>query len=91
METQKENLVICDYCEEEFEIKLKERKHPKGIIETYFNCPHCKEKYISFVTDVKARQLQAEMNKLRDKFYSIQKELYKRSNRLKGKITDASK
>ena len=56
--------VNCDKCKKDFPIKLKEKKHGQGITETYFSCPHCKEKYIAFVTDAEARKGQREMKAL---------------------------
>lgn len=57
--------VVCDDCNKKFEIKkLKEKKHPKGVVETYFKCPHCQKKYIAFVTDQEARKTQHQIKKL---------------------------
>ncbi len=51
-------MVRCDYCEEEFEIFPLEKQHKKGVVETYFVCPHCNHHYTSFVTDEKIRTMQ---------------------------------
>lgn len=60
--------VICDECEKEFPIHLREFEHPahkiKGyVIETYFRCTHCGHKYISFVTDRQARKMQKDIKR----------------------------
>ncbi|MFJ3386679.1 MULTISPECIES: hypothetical protein [unclassified Lysinibacillus] len=58
----------CDNCKELIPIVLKERKHPRGIIESYIKCPHCKEEYIASVTDPKVRREQEEVRKLHEKY-----------------------
>lgn len=60
------NSCVCDKCKNEFIVSLKTLEHPanklKGyVIETYFRCPHCNEKYIAFVTDKQARKMQKEI------------------------------
>jgi len=40
---------------------IKEKKHPKEIIESFFKCPHCHKKYTAFVTDKEARKQQREI------------------------------
>lgn len=50
--------VTCDNCNKVFPIKLKEKRHPKTIIETFFVCSHCKHRYTSFATDAEVRRLQ---------------------------------
>lgn len=50
--------VTCDNCNKVFPIKLKEKRHPKTVIETFFICNHCKHRYTSFVTDTEVRRLQ---------------------------------
>lgn len=62
------NVTVCDQCQSEFVINLKSLEHPankiKGyVIESYFRCPHCNEKYIAFVTDKEARKMQKEIKK----------------------------
>jgi hypothetical protein len=59
--------VTCDECQKEFTItELREKKHPKQVIETYFQCPHCQKKYVAFVTDPVIRKLQFDIRKLQD-------------------------
>ena len=56
------NKVICDECQRGFVItNIKEKKHPKEIIESYFKCPHCHKKYTAYVTDKEARKQQREI------------------------------
>lgn len=59
-------MVTCDTCKKEFTINLREYKHPfekiKGYVaETYFTCPHCRKKYISYATDKVIRKKQKEI------------------------------
>ncbi|MBN3405726.1 hypothetical protein CF088_10580 [Clostridium botulinum] len=63
----------CDKgCKKKFEIKeFKERKLKDGVIETYFKCPKCGEKYICFYTDKEIRLLQS---KLRSKWSKASRE-----------------
>jgi transcription initiation factor IIE alpha subunit len=63
--------VVCDKCNKEFKITAKTRKLPLGIDETYFTCPHCKTKYISYYTDESIREKQTEINKLWDKYRKL--------------------
>lgn len=63
----------CDQCNKNIYIDLTEQDHGDGIIETYFNCGHCKQKYQVTVTNYQIRKrIQhfanewAKMNKLKD-------------------------
>ncbi|GKV65497.1 MULTISPECIES: hypothetical protein [unclassified Sporosarcina] len=58
--------VSCDNCQKEFTIKPKTKNHGISIKETYFICPHCKEKYIAFVTDPECRKLQKQIREFRE-------------------------
>jgi transposase-like protein len=70
----------CDHCGKQFAIELKEKDHGKGIIETYFVCPHCDSKYTAFVTDPGIRRVQRKIIKIRD---SITKDMSVKE-RIKG-------
>lgn len=59
------NEVTCDNCSEDFKIKLRIKKHGVAIQESYFTCPHCKAKYIAFVTDQECRKMQRDIAKAR--------------------------
>ncbi|WP_054637175.1 hypothetical protein [Thalassobacillus sp. C254] len=59
-------VVSCDKCNQEFQIKPKTFKK-KGIEETYFNCPECKEKYGVIVTDKTIRRKQKAIKELQIK------------------------
>ena len=78
----------CNKCNKIFKIHLKEKDHPRGIKEHYFNCKHCKERYVSFVTDKKVRSLQKEMRreKDREKHLEIKNEVANRMKELKNKF-----
>ena len=54
----------CDSCYKEFELKVKIKKHTRLIEETYFKCPHCKERYSSYFTDEHIRSKQDQINLL---------------------------
>ncbi|MBS4188639.1 hypothetical protein KHA94_00195 [Bacillus sp. FJAT-49705] len=63
--------VNCNECQKDFLIDLKEKKHPKGIIETYFVCTHCKNRFIAFVTNQNVRKKQHQMRKLQSSIPQI--------------------
>lgn len=62
--------VYCNKCNKDFEINAKEKKHKDGIVELYFKCPYCKERYTSFFTDKNIRQKQ---KKVRNKYEQLGK------------------
>lgn len=62
------NKVKCDSCNKEFEIKLQVKKHPGAVEETYFICPKCKERYVSYFTDKDIRAKQKQINKLWEEY-----------------------
>lgn len=70
--------VACDKCTETFDIEIKEKKMDRGIVETYFHCTECNEKYVAFYTDEIARQLQRKIRKLEDKVEQTKSENTKR-------------
>ncbi len=63
--------VDCGQCHEAFSISLREKKHGKGITETYFTCPHCEARYTAFVTNAEIRRRQREIRKLHDSLTTI--------------------
>lgn len=65
------NLVDCDHCHKPFNIQAKEKKHGKGITETYFTCPHCNHRYTAFVTNAEIRKRQREIRQLSDTLPTI--------------------
>lgn len=78
----------CDECGKEFNVKLKEKKHPKKVIETYFRCQHCKHKYICFVRDSEVIKMQQEIKKEASPFVRLgmQQKINDRMDKLKGEI-----
>lgn len=56
--------VHCDNCKKSIDIKLKEKKHGKGVTETYFTCRNCKAKYTVSVLNADARRMQREIKGL---------------------------
>lgn len=65
------NIVDCDHCHKPFNIQPKEKKHGKGITETYFVCPHCEHRYTAFVTNAEIRKRQREIRQLSDSLPTI--------------------
>ena len=57
--------VVCDRCNKEFTMKLKEKLYSKGRKEIYFICPNCKKRYTSYWTTNKVSKLQGDIKKLR--------------------------
>lgn len=78
--------VQCEECDEIFKIHLIEKPHPNKIIETYFTCPNCKEKYITHVTDQWARQEQKKIKKLHEEYWQRRNKLSVHLDRLKIKV-----
>jgi len=81
-------LVQCDECKKPMAVNLNERKHPGGIIEVYIQCPHCKEEYISYVTDEWARREQKEVTKAHEKYMKKRQNLSVHMEKLKSKILE---
>lgn len=57
-------MIICDDCKNEFLIIPIEQNNENGIVETYFECPHCGKHYTSYFTDKVIRNKQKYINKL---------------------------
>lgn len=57
----------CTECNQMTKIAMQERKHPRGIHETYFTCDVCHVHTTCFVTNAKVRKLLAEVEKTRGK------------------------
>lgn len=57
----------CTECNQKTDITLKERKHPRGIHETYFKCDNCHAHTTCFVTNAKVRKLHREIDVIRNK------------------------
>lgn len=80
-------------CGKHFQItKFETKKHPRGIEETYFKCPHCFHHYTSFVTDSRVRKIQNMIKTMMDntqtpvskvKLESMQQEINQRMSLLK--------
>lgn len=67
------NTCKCDNCSKNILIDLKEQDHGNGIIETYFTCGHCNQRYQITVSNSHIRKrIQyfakewAKMNQLKD-------------------------
>ncbi|WP_342510963.1 hypothetical protein MKY34_12305 [Sporosarcina sp. FSL K6-1522] len=95
-------VVRCDNCMTPFTIQPKEKKHGNGIVETYFHCPKCNERFTSFATNAVIRRKQREIKKLYDllptimdigkykdmlhKIQGLKSELEPMMKELKGKV-----
>jgi len=84
--------VQCDKCNSHFRINLKEKKHGKGVKESYFNCTHCDKHYTAFVTDAIVRRRQRELKRLHqsikgindmDAYRKKQREIEQKKQRIK--------
>ncbi|KRT88306.1 hypothetical protein AB447_207855 [Bacillus glycinifermentans] len=56
---------ICDSCYNPFAATPQERAIRKGVIETFFSCPHCGHHYCAAVTNHQVRKLINELQTLR--------------------------
>lgn len=56
--------VTCDQCSKEFVLQKKKKKHPNGVEEIYFTCPHCQARYSSAFTNARARKIQKQIRQL---------------------------
>lgn len=80
---------ICNYCDKETAVEFEERKHPRGLRETYFRCNRCGEHYTCFVTDARVRRLHKEVKAMRGKGASAevkQAKINRRMDELKRKL-----
>lgn len=66
---------LCDKgCKREFNItKFDEKEIKPGIIETYFRCPHCYQKYTCFYTNFEIRAIQKKMRDRKLKLHEFEK------------------
>ncbi|MEO2212105.1 hypothetical protein ABGV40_14780 [Paenibacillus amylolyticus] len=57
---------ICNEgCNQEFTVSsLEIEKMNDGVEKTYFDCPHCKHRYVAYYTDPEIRKLQDDINNL---------------------------
>lgn len=52
-------------CQQQFSLDGFEIEHMHdGIEKTYFECPHCKHRYVAYYTDPEIRKLQANIRNL---------------------------
>ena len=65
----------CNECGKSVLITLKTRKHSGNIEENYIQCPHCKTEFISHVTDLWARNEQAEIKRLNEEYWKRRNKL----------------
>lgn len=45
------NMVVCDDCSGEFNLEIEETEIEPGIIDQYFQCPHCGARTTITITD----------------------------------------
>ncbi|WP_339273647.1 hypothetical protein MKY59_21080 [Paenibacillus sp. FSL W8-0426] len=54
-------------CQQQFTVTGFEiEQMHDGIEKTYFDCPHCKHRYVAYYTDPEIRRLQANIRNLQD-------------------------
>ena len=51
-----QNKVICDDCTGEFQLHIEENEIEPGIIEQFFQCPHCGARTTITITDPDMRE-----------------------------------
>lgn len=83
---------ICDSCSNPFAAVPQERTIRKGVIETFFTCPHCGRHYCATVTNHEVRKRIDELKSLRLSDPPNDKEELAKHNdkitKLKAKIDD---
>ncbi|MES1038961.1 hypothetical protein [Peribacillus simplex] len=92
----------CDNCKLNFVVTLQEKKHGKGIRESFFTCTHCQTKFFVFITDDYIRQHQNKLKKIYrlkntdeqvDDFYQdideIKRKIETRMTEQRGKYSDS--
>ena len=61
-------VVTCNACQKEFDAKqLKTRALEKGIVEHFFDCPHCLTVYPVMKTSPQIRAMQKKQTELENK------------------------
>ena len=83
--------VKCDNCGEFIKIKLKEKKHPKAVVETYFKCGICNYHFTCYFTDKIVRNMQKQIRHLRkqnkiNEVVALQEKIEQRMTELKQRI-----
>lgn len=85
-ETNSNNNVECNECNEQFAISEKIRKHPNSIEETYFECPYCEYEYIVLVTDYALRKEVRDIKKLHERYIRRRSKATAKSEVLKTRL-----
>ena len=89
----------CKKCEKFFDIvpKYVKVQHEKATGIVYYECPHCKEKYLSFVLDAKMDELIKKRQVLETRIYVARAKKFRRKTidgyyvELKKVITEQEK
>lgn len=54
-------MIYCNKCKYEFKVKVRTKHIEKDIEEVFFNCPNCHERYTSYYTNNKIKELQEKL------------------------------
>lgn len=87
-------VLICDGCNKEFTMEVKEDELYGDITKVYFTCPHCCKEYISHYLDENIKQKQQEIQEIvkKQKYnkgtsnIGCSKKLHKQYKRLKKQL-----
>ena len=85
-------MIICDKCNKEIVIELKEKKLKDDVKKVYFNCNSCNKEYLIYLSNKEIEKKQHELQKLmieanREELSTEDKQMYyKRYKALKNEI-----
>lgn len=85
-------MIICDKCNKEIVIELKEKKLKDDVKKVYFNCNSCNIEYLAYLTNREIEEKQKQVQKLmieanREELSTEDKQIhYKRYKALKNEI-----
>ena len=97
-----QNKVICDDCTGEFQLHIEENEIEPGIIEQFFQCPHCGARTTITITDPDMRVKIERRKRLRKEYvaadtakksvsYQRLKKIIQEDAKLKDELMQASK
>ena len=97
-----QNKVICDDCTGEFQLHIEENEIEPGIIEQFFQCPHCGARTTITITDPDMRVKIERRKRLRKEYvaaatakksvsYQRLKKIIQEDAKLKDELMQASR
>lgn len=87
-------MIICDKCNKEIVIELKEKKLKDDVKKVYFNCDSCNIEYLVYLTSRGIEEKQKQVQKLmikanREELNTRDRQIYyEEYKRLKNEIRD---